>query len=306
MTKKLKSLVMAPLEIALAPILLLSLGAMLGTVWLASKIFSEKEPEDDTPPPPSGESLRLAEAHTVDAARLCKSVEPKYSHIGGAPPIADKFWPQHRSHRMHFLLRLNLKELHRALKIDWLPGQGDLLFFVWLDEDISISGKVLHRRSLPKSETPEAIRGDVQEDELPNFCFVAIEPMISIPTSERLRRQGIVLSEAQADDLERLREWQTHGQSWHQIGGFPMSIQDDQMELESQCLLEGKAGVTQAPDNEARQSMAEGEWRLLAQIDSESALNLSWVDEGRVYFWILEADARAGRFDRVQVVVQFH
>jgi uncharacterized protein YwqG len=41
-------------------------------------------------------------------------------------------------------------------------------------------------------------------------------------------------------------------------------------------------------------------WRMLQQIDSEeNKTGIMWGDVGRIYYWILEDDLAALRFDRV-------
>lgn len=46
------------------------------------------------------------------------------------------------------------------------------------------------------------------------------------------------------------------------------------------------------------------EWRLLLQLDSDDASDMMWGDSGILYFWIREADARAGDFSNVWVILQ--
>ena len=35
-----------------------------------------------------------------------------------------------------------------------------------------------------------------------------------------------------------------------------------------------------------------GKWRLLLQLDSDDDAGMMWGDEGTLYFWVPEADAR--------------
>ena len=48
------------------------------------------------------------------------------------------------------------------------------------------------------------------------------------------------------------------------------------------------------------------DWRLLLQVDTDADLKTKWGDGGRLYYWIREADARAGDFSKIQMVGQSH
>ena len=45
-------------------------------------------------------------------------------------------------------------------------------------------------------------------------------------------------------------------------------------------------------------------FQLLLQVDSDVHTGMVWGDEGRIYFWIHEADLREKRFDRVWLRLQ--
>ena len=94
-----------------------------------------------------------------------------------------------------------------------------------------------------------------------------------------------------------------------QLLGHPDQIQGD-MQLEAparhqRARLRRLDGVRGSARAGARARPAE--WRLLLQVDTdEDALGLMWGDVGRVYFWIREADLRAGRLDAVWQILQCH
>ena len=72
-------------------------------------------------------------------------------------------------------------------------------------------------------------------------------------------------------------------------GGFPLDIQGDDME--GQC-------------QELNPQTRRDDWKLLLQVDSDGAWNFQWGDNGMVYFWIREEDARGNDFSKVWVVLQ--
>lgn len=86
--------------------------------------------------------------------------------------------------------------------------------------------------------------------------------------------------------------------------GHPDPVQGD-MQLECQLVTNGvyMGGGLDDPRADALRPGAV-DWRLLLQIDSDEALGSMWGDVGRVYFWIRDADLRAGRFDASWHVMQ--
>jgi uncharacterized protein YwqG len=46
------------------------------------------------------------------------------------------------------------------------------------------------------------------------------------------------------------------------------------------------------------------DWRLLLLVSSVEAAGMDWSGGGKLYYWILEDDLRARRFDRSWVILQ--
>ena len=93
----------------------------------------------------------------------------------------------------------------------------------------------------------------------------------------------------------------------HQVDGFPSPIQGDEMELECQLVSNGiYCGDSSGYESAEAAALRGGasDWRLLLQVDSDDDLKMMWGDGGVLYFWIREADARAGRFENTWVVLQ--
>ncbi len=77
------------------------------------------------------------------------------------------------------------------------------------------------------------------------------------------------------------------------LGGYPYQLQDD---MQEQCAEMAKAawGIDSEP----------AEWRLLLQLASEPAANMSWGDNGFLYYWIRESDLAARDFSHVWCILQ--
>ncbi|MDZ4053536.1 MAG: DUF1963 domain-containing protein, partial [Phenylobacterium sp.] len=112
-------------------------------------------------------------------------------------------------------------------------------------------------------------------------------------------------SELEVDDdaLDRLTEFPTKHMPTpeHRVGGHASAIQSSDMELEAERMLAEQEG-REPPETLARDT----DWRLLLQVDTDAELKTKWGDGGRLYYWIREADARAGDFSKIQMVGQSH
>lgn len=77
------------------------------------------------------------------------------------------------------------------------------------------------------------------------------------------------------------------------LGGHPYQLQDD---MQEQCaeMAEKAWGIESEP----------AEWRLLLQLASESAANMSWGEDGFLYYWIRESDLAARDFSHVWCILQ--
>jgi uncharacterized protein YwqG len=92
----------------------------------------------------------------------------------------------------------------------------------------------------------------------------------------------------------------------HRMFGWPDLIQNP-MQLECQLATNGiSAGGPEGFRDPRVEQLRDGaaDWRLLLQIDSDDDAGWMWGDVGRLYFWIRDADLRAGRFDKVWMIQQ--
>lgn len=234
---------------------------------------------------------------------------PSRSHFGGDPALPpDVAWPSWNGTRLSFLARVSLAELDRVHRVDWLPRDGALLFFYdaeeqpWgFDPKDRGSSVVLHVPDLVEPVDETTGEGS------PAHRAMELRRVDTRPSFDRDAIRELGFSEGESDAYAVLRDAPFADAPQHQIVGWPSPIQGDEMELESQLasngLYVGAPGGYETPEALALSAGA-GDWRLLLQFDSDDDLDVMWGDMGRLYFWIREADARAGRWDRTWLVLQ--
>lgn len=238
---------------------------------------------------------------------LSPAGHPVFSKFGGAPDLDDRAtWPTSTvTHRfpkrevttaMGFVAQLDLAEARAAGGPDWLPDQGRLYFFAepWM-------GAAHHVPTpdggLPRIAVPALPKGFPLAERR-----VAMTPATSYPDLEWLVDDLSDL-DIDGDAQDRLSELSNgHMPSpEHRVGGHASAIQTSDMELECERMLAALEGREPA-DLRPRDT----DWRLLLQVDTDDDLKTRWGDGGRLYYWIREADARAGDFSKIQMVGQSH
>lgn len=212
---------------------------------------------------------------------------------------------------MAFLCQIDLAELHSAEGPDWLPHEGILLFFYDLEKrswgfspDDRGSWAVIYQPA------PLSI-GQIAPTRLVRASFPAHSltprPHLSLPSPERLGIASWDLDDASWNAVDTLLDANYGNPPWHQVGGWPRPIQNDNMELECQLVSNGiYCGGPQGYRSKAAKALAPGasDWRLLLQLDSDEASEMNWEDGGTLYFWVREQDARAGDFSNVWLILQ--
>jgi uncharacterized protein YwqG len=210
-----------------------------------------------------------------------------------------------------FLARLSLAEMAVVGVLPWLPDSGALLFFY--DTDPQPWGfDPAHRGGAAVLAVPDApLFGSEEnvtagESRLPRR-YVGFTPITSLPSWERPQVDGLELSEEELELLDELTSRPYAGGPAHQVGGYPIPIQGDQMEVECQLASHGIAvGDPSGYIGPAADALKPGaaEWRLLLQLDSDDQLDLMWGDGGKIYFWVPEAAARRGDFTGAWLILQ--
>ncbi len=248
----------------------------------------------------------------VPAVHLVTVRAPSKSHLGGFASLpAGTAWPEYQGRKLEFLARISLPELHQALRIDWLPKEGALLFFYDIEEqpwgfDPKDRGScaVLHVPDLASPIDGATIA--TADEELPHLN-VAFREIRSLPSSERSAIDELGLSDEEQESYWELPEEAFDGLPRHQVSGFPAPVQGDHMELECQLASNGLycGDSTGYSDPRAKQlESGASEWRLLLQLDSDDDLDVMWGDCGTLYFWIREQEAAVGNFKNTWLVLQ--
>jgi len=238
------------------------------------------------------------------------------SRIGGKlDDLVASEWPTRNGEPLSFLAQLDLTEVRQADGPDWLPPDGDLLFFYdvehepWGFDPADRGGwRVIYRPAgmadAAADATPDLPQGLIFAEK--RLSAIASE---SLPeaNSDRLGLGLQGLSDDEWDQLFDVSEDRFEGLPGHQVGGFARPIQGDHMELEAQLASNGiYCGDPSGYEDPRAKELESGakDWLLLLQLDSDDDVDMMWGDGGRLYFWIREQDARSGDFSNVWMVLQ--
>jgi uncharacterized protein YwqG len=277
-----------------------------------SRFFRRKRhvPVSEAPPPRDLEPLIAPLASP--ALRVVDVDGPTLSYLGGSPLLPPGVeWPVWNGNRLTFLARLSMTEMAVVGVLPWLPDSGALLFFY--DTDSQPWGfDPAHRGGAAVLAVPDAPLFGSEENvtagefRLPRR-YVGFTPIMSLPSWERPEVEELELSEEELELLDELTSRPYAGGPAHQVGGYPIPIQGDQMEVECQLASHGIAvgdpSGSIGPAADALKPRA-AEWRLLLQLDSDDQLDLMWGDGGKIYFWVPETAARRGDFTGAWLILQ--
>lgn len=237
------------------------------------------------------------------------------SYFGGEPPKYDGFvWPTNGDLPLNFLARLDLSELpnHGA---EWLPRTGTLLFFY--DNEDQLEGYSPDDKSTWK--VIYVAEGTTFNGTVPlpegldkEFClaqmYVVPEQSYSLPAEDHPKIASLKLTSIEKPVWAEYRKRMTSRSPAHWIGGFPDPIQNFDMEIECELAANGidSSEIEETDPRVAPLQEPAKRWRLLLQMDSDEKINAGFGDEGRLYFWIREEDAKNRNFDNVRVILQGH
>lgn len=251
--------------------------------------------------------LERVRAAASPCVRLNHSPVQGFSKIGGLPNVPPGFeWPRWQGRPLQFLCQIDLAAIRACTQIAGLPAAGALLFFY--DEEQSTWGfDPADRGSWRVVYAPEVAKL------VPHPCssattlpeiYLKAEPADSLPYPERLGLQQPDLPDGWWDSFEALRQRDC---PLHQIGGFPIAIQNDGMEVECQLASNGiYLGGPEGYASDEAEALRSGaaDWTLVLQLDSDDAAEVMWGDSGTLYFWVKRDEGEAGNFADAWMVLQ--
>ena len=245
------------------------------------------------------------------AVRLQKTSEFRVSKFGGTPVVqTDKFhWPRNNGKPMAFLAQLDLAEISQVHRYDWLSKEGVILFFYDVHEmpwgfDPKDRGKwcVLYLSNPDgNAHFPEDMDDEFKIPE----SFIKPELVEIFPHYDDPSIEILGLTDEESDlycDLDDRGD-----EPSHQVGGFPLPVQGNYMELESQLASNGVyVGTPEGYESREAKGLRSGakDWKLLFQFDSDDALEVMWGDCGTIYFWVQQQKAKRNEFDNSWLVLQ--
>jgi uncharacterized protein YwqG len=249
----------------------------------------------------------------VRLLRASQSIDTPRSHLGGAPILPTSVpWPSKEGTPLDFLAQIDLAELQQEVALEWLPSNGKLLFFYdcelqpWGFDPKDRGGwAVLHTPgdspAVGPTTRPAPARISLER------TAIAFRRIDSFPSAGRTEIEELRLTDPELERYDELCDLPYRDRPWHQIGGYPAPEQSDAMELECQLASNGVSCGDVGTENDPRfveLSPGAADWRLLLQLDSDDDLGVMWGDLGRIYFFVREEDARAGRFQDAWLVLQ--
>ncbi len=221
-------------------------------------------------------------------------------------------WPEWKGKPQAFLAQIDLAEMNRAVP-SFLPANGYLYFFydqeqsVWGFDPKDLGGwRVLYTQEPLASLAERPAPVGMDENNLYKAKPVYFQRVEVLPDSNRLPK-SVTLDDDDADTYVSMRDEVFAGMPHHQMLGFPIAVQNDDMEDECQLVTHGIYVGNPEGYEDPRVSGIRKEtndWKLLLQLDSDDDTGWMWGDVGTLYFWVREGDARRGDFSKVWMVFQ--
>jgi hypothetical protein len=255
---------------------------------------------------------------------------------------------------LSFVAQINLAELPPVDGAETrLPTRGMLWFFydarfLAYDADDADGFRVVYSGAGPddlrRAEVPggPGTPGDADPFEVFDPVVLAPRAELSLPSpnADPDRGLGLPLDPVEDEDgseayHEMVERWDLVGAEAqvstsadepptlpppvHRVMGWPLLIQNDNMEAECEAstrrdegvlgrlgdvVRAATAGGSREDEGRAFERAARDSWRLLLQVDSDDAAGMMWGDSGLLYFWIRKDDLAARRFERVWCAMQ--
>jgi uncharacterized protein YwqG len=279
----------------------LGLGLILAIVFYRTRRNGRSVPSDAG----AGAEERAARVNEIGrlrrlgaepALRIVPTDVGGFSKLGGDPELPPGVaWPLGVKGPRAFVGQIDLATVKSLGGPEWLWGSGRI--YVFYDPERHGFGDVL--RIIYSSEEPG---GDVRPPEGGKLrfpaCAVGFEPMESLPSLDWLGADYRDFDEEIEDEEDLGAE--------HQLGGYPIEIQQEQLALTAEHLARGLPEPKDGQEIEADLLAASLDWRLLLQIDSDPRTRMNWGDTGRLFVLVRKEDARRGDFSQTVGFWQTH
>ncbi len=262
--------------------------------------------------------------------RFIASEQQSRSFLGGKPFAASNIaWPNRDGKLLGFVAQFDLGEINQDNSINWLPDSGRLLFFCELYECVHelSDGFDHHNQSgwaVLYEDGHEALHEivqpiDLQNDQIitsikylkafpgtsyPSACSLFQSIYNSLPNRRRVLFETAGLTEEEDEDYEDFVKESYGEEPLHQVGGFPIPMQHDDMEDRCQGAIHGIHDQVTYSQQSVELRQGADDWRLLFQFDSDQDVGVSWADRGMIYFWIREDEAKKRDFSNCWVIVE--
>lgn len=248
------------------------------------------------------------------AIRIEKRQGVGLSKIGGLP-LANKslLWPQWKGKPLSFLCQIDLAELPQTDFAKSLPRDGILYFFY--DQEQSTWGfdpkdrgslRVIYIDNKDDIAPVEAPAG-LSKDYIYKEKYITFSDVLSYPDWQDERIEKLNLNDDQFDEYTDLRTSIFGNQPVHQMFGYPIPIQGNDMDLESQLVSNGLyCGDSTGYHDPLAKKLESGrhDWVMLLQLDSDDDTGMMWGDVGTLYFWIRKEDLEKKNFNDVWMILQ--
>ena len=234
---------------------------------------------------------------------LVPTKSPGFSKVGGLPELPSGIsWPTGEKEPPAFVAQIDVAAFRAHGGFDWLPEAGRLYVFFddWLNGAAGC-GKVILSLDPPGAETPAPVA--LPKNRRFGERRVGFMRFTSLPSEDWLDEEWS--RKVDGEDWDLLKDCDFGDEIEHRIGGYPSEIQGGQMGLECEYLHRGLTRDYAEPVPDAIRR-ASWQWRLLLQIDSDSALNMNWWDAGRLYVFVRARDAKRGDFSKTVTITQTH
>lgn len=240
------------------------------------------------------------------------------SHLGGKPDLPIGFaWPQGKERPLAFLLQIDLLDVAALDFNRSLPDKGLLSFFYdteeqpWgYDPQAQEGFRVLYFENIPGLQVQEAPGGAA---EIP-LCSLHFYPSLTLPNIsskdfEKVEKH-IRFKDEERDGydefLVQMSELTYGNNRQHHLLGHSANLQAD-MQWQAELVSNGiNCGDAEAYRSKQAEALAPGafDWQLLLQLDSDDIADMTWGDDGMLYFWMRRQDLKQLKFEKAWMDLQ--